>query len=77
MRLDLFLKKSRIIKRRTIASQMAKNGRIKKGSTAIKPGYDINPEDEIEILFGNRVLRIKVLDTSNNPKYDIINEVRL
>jgi len=39
MRLDLFLKKSRIIKRRTIAAEMAKSGRIKKDGGSLKPGH--------------------------------------
>jgi len=77
MRLDLFLKKCRIIKRRTVASQMAKSGRIKKDGRELKPGYDVKVDDEIEIAFGNRVLRIKVTETNKQPQYEIINEIKL
>jgi len=77
MRLDLFLKKCRIIKRRTVAAQMAKSGRIKKDDRALKPGYDVKIDDEIEILFGNRVLRVKVTDSSKQPQYEIINEIQI
>ena len=77
MRLDLFLKKCRIIKRRTVAAQMAKSNRIKKDGRELKPGYDVKVDDELEIVFGNRVLRIKVTDTTNYPKYEIINEIKL
>jgi len=77
MRLDLFLKKCRIIKRRTVAAQMAKSGRIKKDSRELKPGYDVKVDDEIEILFGNRVMRIKVTDTTQYPQYEIINEISI
>lgn len=77
MRLDLFLKKTRIIKRRTVAAQMAKSDRIKKDGRPLKPGHELKVNDEIEIAFGNRVMRIKVTDTSNKPQYDIISEIKL
>mgnify|MGYP001187422076 FL=1 len=77
MRLDLFLKKSRIIKRRTIAAEMAKSGRIKKDGGSLKPGHEIKVNDEIEIAFGNRVMRIKVTDTTSNPEYEVISEIKL
>ncbi|MEA1884140.1 MAG: S4 domain-containing protein [Thermotogota bacterium] len=77
MRLDLFLKKCRIIKRRTVAAQMAKSGRIKKDGRPLKPGYELKVNDEIEIAFGNRVMRIKVTDTSNKPQHEIISEIKL
>ena len=77
MRLDLFLKKCRIIKRRTVAAQMAKSDRIKKDGRPLKPGYELKTTDEIEIAFGNRVMRIKVTDTSNKPQYEIISEIKL
>jgi len=77
MRLDLFLKKCRIIKRRTVAAQMAKSDRIKKDGRPLKPGYELKVNDEIEIAFGNRVMRIKVTDTSNKPQYEIISEIKL
>jgi len=78
MRLDVFLKKTRIIKRRTIASEMAKKGRIKKGFFELKPSSELQPEDEIEIFFGNRILRIKITDVSDNsPSFDVISEIRI
>ena len=77
MRLDLFLKKTRIIKRRTVAAQMAKSGRIKKESRPLKPGHELKANDEIEIAFGNRVMRIRVTDTSTRPQYEILSEIKL
>jgi ribosomal 50S subunit-recycling heat shock protein len=77
MRLDLFLKKTRIIKRRTIAAEMAKNGRIKKAGRPLKPGYDLGIDDEIEITFGNRVMKVKVIDCSKYPEFEVISEIRL
>jgi ribosomal 50S subunit-recycling heat shock protein len=56
---------------------MAKSDRIKKDGRPLKPGYELKVNDEIEIAFGNRVMRIRVTDTSNQPQYDIISEIKL
>lgn len=78
MRLDVFLKKARIVKRRTIASEMAKNGKIKKGFFELKPSSEIQPEDEIEIFFGNRILRVKITDVKeNSPSFEVISEIKI
>jgi ribosomal 50S subunit-recycling heat shock protein len=77
MRLDLFLKKTRIIKRRTIAAEMAKSGRIKKAGRPLKPGYDLNVGDEIEIAFGNRVLKVRAIDCSKYPEFEVVSEIKL
>jgi len=84
MRLDKFLKVSRIIKRRTIAKEVADKGRIKvngilaKSSTALKVG------DEVEIQFGNKVLKIRVAQLQEHTRkedadklYEIISEERI
>lgn len=68
MRLDKFLKVSRIIKRRTIAKEIADqervliNGRSAKSSTKVAVG------DEVEIKFGNKILVIRVEDLRNTTK---------
>lgn len=68
MRLDKFLKVSRIIKRRTVAKEVADKGRIQvngqlaKSSTALKPG------DLIKIGFGNRTLEVEVLQLQESTK---------
>jgi len=77
MRLDKFLKKTRIIKRRSVASDMAKKGRIKKAGRPLKPAYDVSAGDEFEIAFGNRILRIKATDCSQKPAYEVVSEVKL
>ncbi len=71
------MKKTRIIKRRTVAAEMAKSGRIRKAGKPLKPGYDLTVGEEIEITFGNRVLKVRVTDCSNYPEFEVISEVKL
>lgn len=61
MRLDKYLKVSRILKRRTISKELAANQRVIVNGKAVKPSYEVKVNDEIEIIFGKRHLKIKVL----------------
>ncbi len=61
MRIDKFLKNSRIIKRRTVAKDACDQGRIMVNGKVAKPGTDVEPGDEIYIQFGNGSLRARVL----------------
>lgn len=60
MRLDKFLKISRIIKRRTVANEACDKGRVTVNSKIAKASYDVKPGDIIEIAFGNRNVKIEV-----------------
>ena len=62
MRIDKFLKQSRIIKRRTVANEACDAGHVKVNGRVIKASYDVKEGDIIEITFGERKLKIKVLD---------------
>lgn len=61
MRIDKFLKNSRIIKRRTVAKEACEQGRIIVNGKTAKPGTDVSPGDEIFIQFGNGSLRARIL----------------
>lgn len=61
MRIDKFLKNSRIIKRRTVAKDACEQGRIMVNGRVAKPGTDVSVGDEIEVTFGNGSLKAKVL----------------
>lgn len=61
MRLDLFLKSSRIILRRSLAQKFCDAGLVKVNGTKAKSSKEIKPADEIEIKRGNRISRLKVL----------------
>ncbi|MCC8141913.1 MAG: RNA-binding S4 domain-containing protein [Lachnospiraceae bacterium] len=61
MRLDKFLKVSRLIKRRTAANEACDAGRVKVNGKQAKAGSRVKVGDEIEIEFGNRSVRVEVL----------------
>ncbi len=60
MRLDKFLKVSRIIKRRTIANEACDNGRVIVNGRPARASYDVKVGDILEIAFGERVFRAEV-----------------
>ncbi len=68
MRIDKYLKLSRIIKRRTIANEACDAGRVKVGGRAVKASYDVKIGDIIEISFGNRVVKLEVTDVNDIVK---------
>lgn len=61
MRLDKFLKVSRVIKRRTVANEAASGGRISVNGKIVKPSYEVKVGDIVEIKFGDKVSRFQVL----------------
>ena len=63
MRIDKFLKNSRIIKRRTVAKDACEQGRISVNGKQAKPGTDVKAGDEIFIQFGSGSLRARILST--------------
>lgn len=84
MRLDKYLKVSRIIKRRPVAKEVADKGRIKVNGILAKSSTDLKINDEIEICFGNKLLTVRVLEMKDSTKkedatrmYEIINETRI
>ena len=61
MRIDKYLKLTRIIKRRTVANEACDAGRVQVNGKVVKASYEVKPDDIIEIGFGNRVVKVKVL----------------
>ncbi|HIW57716.1 MAG TPA: RNA-binding S4 domain-containing protein [Firmicutes bacterium] len=68
MRLDKYLKVSRIIKRRTVANEACDAGRVSVNGRPVKASYDVKPDDEIEITFGAKTLKIKALVVKDNVR---------
>lgn len=62
MRLDLFLKSSRLILRRSLAQEFSKAGLVRVNGTEAKPGREVKPGDEIEIRRHNRITKIRVTE---------------
>ena len=63
MRLDKYLKVSRLIKRRTVANEACDAGRIQVNGKVAKASVQVKPGDVIEIQFGNRNTKVEVLRT--------------
>lgn len=81
MRLDKFLKVSRLIKRRTVANEACDSSRVTVNGKIVKPSYDVKIDDRITIAFGTKQVTVKVLDIRETTKkseaigmYEVISE---
>lgn len=70
MRLDKFLKVSRIIKRRTVANEACDAGRVTVNSKVARASYDVKVGDVVEISFGAKKVKFEVLDVRDVIKKD-------
>lgn len=70
MRLDKYLKVSRLIKRRTVANEACDNGRISVNGRPVKASYDVKVGDRLEIALGTRTLAVEVLQVAEAVKKD-------
>ncbi|MBN2540112.1 MAG: RNA-binding S4 domain-containing protein [Bacilli bacterium] len=84
MRLDKFLKVSRIFKRRTIAKEVSKNHRITINGMSAKPSSEVKVDDVLVITYGNKELTISIKEVNEYVRkdmsefmYEIINERKL
>lgn len=68
MRLDKYLKVSRIIKRRTIAKEACDGGRVSINGKTAKSSTEVNEGDIIEIAFGNKSIKAKILKVETTVK---------
>ena len=81
MRLDKYLKLSRLIKRRSIASDVCKDDRILVNGKIAKPSKDVKEDDIITLLFGKKTIEVKIKSIKENVKkedastmYELIKE---
>lgn len=70
MRIDKFLKVSRILKRRSVANEACSGGRVSVNGKSVKPSYSLKVGDEVEIAFGEGTLKFKVLNLKETVKKD-------
>ena len=70
MRLDKYLKVSRLIKRRTVANDACDNGRISVNGRVVKASYEVKAGDRIEIAMGARTVAVEVLQVADNVRKD-------
>ena len=66
MRLDKFLKVSRIIKRRTVANEACDNGHVEVNGKVARASLEVRPGDTVRIAFGERTVTLRVLDVREN-----------
>ena len=70
MRLDKFLKVSRLIKRRTVANEACDNGRISVNGRVVKASYEVKVGDKLEITMGTRTVAVEVVQVADNVRKD-------
>lgn len=75
MRIDKFLKVSRLIKRRTIANEACSAGRVLINDKIVKASAIVQVGDIIEIKFGERSIKVEVLDIQDTSKKDLAKEL--
>ena len=68
MRLDKYLKVSRLIKRRTVADEACDGGRVSVNGKTAKSAYDVKINDVIEISFGAKKVKVKVRDVKEHVR---------
>lgn len=66
MRLDKYLKVSRLIKRRTVANEACDNERVSVNGRPVRASYEVKEGDRITIRFGQRMLTVEVLSVQEN-----------
>jgi ribosomal 50S subunit-recycling heat shock protein len=66
VRLDKFLKVSRVIKRRTVANELCDQGQVKVNGRVAKAGLEVRAGDRVEISLGERVIRLEILEVREN-----------
>lgn len=75
MRLDKYLKVSRLIKRRTVANEACDSGRVTINDRPAKAGTEVKVGDVIAISFGNREVKVEVLDVQETVKKEEAKEL--
>lgn len=71
MRLDKYLKVSRLIKRRTVANEACDAGRVMINGKVAKAGSEVKIGDIIEIAFGSGSVKVKVIDIVDSPRKEV------
>jgi ribosomal 50S subunit-recycling heat shock protein len=84
MRIDKFLKVSRIVKRRTVAKEACDAGRVSVNGRTAKAGAEVAAGDEITVRFGGSVLNVRVVSVAENVRkedaadmYEVISRERI
>ena len=77
MRLDKFLKMSKVIKRRTVANEVADNGRVMVNGKIVKPSYEVKLGDIVEIQFGDKISKFEIIKIPKVQEKNITESIKL
>lgn len=77
MRLDKFLKVSRVIKRRTVANEVADAGRVMVNDKPVKPSYDVKVGDIVAIKFGDKISKFEILRIPEKQTKDMGDVIKI
>ena len=77
MRIDKFLKVSRVIKRRTVANDAADSGRISVNGRIVKPSYEVKVGDKVEIKFGDKISKFEIIKIPTSTGKDLQELIKL
>lgn len=84
MRIDKYLKLSRILKRRTVSKELALHQRVEINGKVVKPAHEVKTGDLVTVTYGNRQMTIRVLATPEvvrknqvSDMYEVVEEKRL
>ena len=77
MRLDKFLKVTKIIKRRTVANEAADNGRVSVNGRVVKPSYEVKKGDTVEIKFGDKISKFEVIDIPKGQSANLDQTIKM
>ena len=75
MRIDKYLKVSRVVKRRTVANEVCTAGRVEINDKVVKPGAEVKVGDIVQIRFGNGVTRFRVLSIRETVRKEEASEM--
>ena len=77
MRLDKFFKVSRVIKRRTVANEIADKGRVAVNGKTVKPSYEVKVGDIVEIQFGEKISKFEIINIPKVQTKDMPEMIKL
>lgn len=77
MRIDKFLKVTKIIKRRTVANEAADNGRVSVNGRIVKPSYEVKKGDIVEIKFGDKISKFEILDIPKGQSANLDQTIKM
>lgn len=77
MRIDKFLKMSRVIKRRSVANEVIDMGRVSVNGKVVKPSYEVKIGDTVEIQFGDKLSKFEILSIPKLQNENIADIIKL